>query len=93
MSYIAAKRLFLTADQSRVVDVASSEAGYLFRAAGQPVSQAEVDRYDLHKQGFVRPIRPEATDDTAHNIAEVKAETEPPNIKAELKPSKKKATT
>lgn len=91
MSYIAAKRLFLTADRSRVVDVASSEAGYLFRAAGQPVSQGEVDRYDLLKHGFVRPVRAEASEEVAQTNAEVKAETEAPNVKAELKPTKKKA--
>lgn len=100
MNYIATKRLYLTADQQRVVDVASSDAGYLFRGLGQVVTQKEVERYNLAGTDLVRPVTPQAgkedvvaTEQATATTApqpEKKADVEVPTHKAVLEVPKKK---
>jgi hypothetical protein len=89
MNYTAIKRLYLTADQKRVVAVQSHEAGYLFRGLGQVVTQAEVDKYGLGSD-LVRPNRetseasaPAQGKTVEESTAQDQATTEPPKTKAD----------
>jgi hypothetical protein len=95
MNYTATKRLYLTADRTRVVDVASHEAGYLFRAAGHVVTQEEVDKYGLEGTGMVRPVNQQPKSGNVEKAEEApepedKAVTEAPDHKAVLSVPEKK---
>lgn len=92
MNYIASKRLFLTADQKRVVEFASHEAGYLFRGVGQTISEAEAKKYNLIGTDMISPLNPQ-TEAEVSTTPETKAVTEVPMHKAVLEVPEKKAPT
>jgi hypothetical protein len=54
-NYIAARKLYWTADKKRVIPQ-GAEAGYLFRAAGQVLTQKEVDQYGLAGTDMVKEV-------------------------------------
>ena len=99
MNHVALKRLYWTADKKRVVDVASAEAGYLFRALGHTVSQEEVDQYGLANTGMVRPVNAPAESAKAETVGEIteeegettEDEAEAPEAKAETEVPNHKA--
>lgn len=48
---LADRRLFLTADKSRVVEEGDAGAAYLFATPGSPITQEDIDRYGLSLTG------------------------------------------
>ena len=77
---IAEKRYYLNADRSRVVEEDDTDATYLLAAAGDDISNEDVERYGLGKK---RPAEPEPM--VVHSIA---ADPEP-----EPKPARSRAAT
>lgn len=90
MNYIATKRLYLTADQKRVVEFVSPEAGYLFRGVGQTIPEAEAKKYNLIGTDMIRSANPQPEAEVP-TTPETKATTEVPNHKAVLVVPEKKA--
>lgn len=50
MAWTANRRLFWTADQSRVVEEGDPEASTLFRATGQSISENDMQRYNISRE-------------------------------------------
>ena len=86
-AFIAKTRLFLTADNARVVHAGSPEAAYLFRAAGGAVTELEVDLYGLTDEQ-VTMVNAKAEMEQAP--AETESETATPDVKAFDKPERTK---
>lgn len=92
MNYIALKRLYLTADQKRVVEFADHQAGYLFSGLGQTITEADAKKYNLIGTDMIRPASPQPEAEVQTN-QETKAITEVPTHKAVLEAPEKKAPT
>jgi len=52
---IATKRLYVTADRSRIVDESDPTAAYLLCAAGVEIPREAVERYGLAKNPETKP--------------------------------------
>lgn len=88
--FIATKRLYLTADQKKVVEFADHRAGYLFRGLGQAISEAEAKKYNLIGTDMIRPINSQPSEADVATTPETKATTVAPDHKAVLEvPAKK----
>ena len=92
MYYIACKRLYLTADQKRVVEFADHQAGYLFRGLGQTITEADAKKYNLIGTDLIRSATPQPEADV-QTAPETKATTEVPTHKAVLEVPEKKTQT
>lgn len=57
---VADRRLFLTADKTRVVEEGDAEAAYLFATPGSPIALEDATRY-----GLLAPVVEEAEPATA----------------------------
>lgn len=89
--YRAPRRLYLTADKSRVVEESDPEAASLLAGAGAEVSQADVERYKLRE--LPEPSEAEGRAEDAEDApasegeARGKAVAGPPEDKAQAGPS------
>lgn len=70
-AFVADRRLGLTADRTRVVDYYSTEAAFLFRAPGKPVTVEEAERYGINAQN---PFSPKQAAPAADPAPEAKAD-------------------
>lgn len=87
MPFKSDKRLYHTADKSRLVEESDPEAAFLFVASGQTVSDEDAKKYGL--EAPAAPAEPKANDDDA----EAKADAKPAATKAEAKAPATKAVT
>lgn len=62
---IADRRLYLTADKSRVVEEGDPEAAFLFTTPGKTISDADVERYGLAPKKAKPPVEEPAEEKQA----------------------------
>jgi hypothetical protein len=87
MPFKSDRRLFHTADKSRVVEADSPDAAYLFVSEGQTVSDEDAERFGLEAPD----AGDEAEGDETEESADAKAASKPRTTKALAKPKATKA--
>lgn len=85
MPFKSDKRLYQTADRSRLVEESDPDAAFLFVAEGQTVSDEDAERYGLEAPAEA-PEREAGEDE-----ADTKAESKPAATKAQAKAKSTKA--
>lgn len=85
MPFKSDKRLYQTADRSRLVEESDPDAAFLFVAEGQTVGDEDAERY-----GLEAPAETEGGDE-GEDDGDTKAEDAPARTKAQAKPAKTKA--
>ena len=73
MAFVADRRLYLTADQQRVVEAHDPAAAFLWAAPGDPVSAADAERFGLVSAGGPTPVVPSASAEPAVPTTETPA--------------------
>lgn len=90
----ATKRLYLTADRSRVVEEGALTAAFLFATEGDEISAADVKKYGLSETSKVEPAKSKAApkdEPKAEEEPDAKATEEPSGTKAVDGPPENKA--
>lgn len=78
MPYRSEKRLYLTADRTRVVEEGDSDAAYLLVSEGGEISDQEAKQYGLTGKAKAEPKDADASE------ADTKAISAPPENKARV---------